>query len=177
MNDNELPHRLRESTFRLYESVLFQAIESSTGPINVNPAPLRPTTYAARVRDAIISFTKFNWSPAMFTQAELNAADLVVRHSDHAVVIGRRGEFKRGHIGGEARGFVTPDHKRLAGIPITRALTDHEVTAFAILLGGRLISGPVIIPPQFPLPEELVSALESNYDIAITITPEHTLIL
>lgn len=174
-SDDVLPFRLKQSTFRLYESLISQAIKASPDAINFNPSPLRPTTAAARLRDAIISFTKFNWPNSLFTLAELEEAKLMVRHNDHNVVIGAK--MPRGHMGGESRAFISPNHARLDGLPVDRIVSPDEIKAFCILLSSRLISGPVILRSQ-ALDEATISALELNYDVAITVNESnHTLLI
>ena len=63
--DNDLPHRFKQSTFRLYEPFIAAAIKTRD-VVEINPSPLRATTFAARCRDAIIAKKRFNW-PASFS--------------------------------------------------------------------------------------------------------------
>lgn len=175
--DSDLPYRSRESTFRLFESVLRRAITAvaeNTGPLTINPAPLRPTTYAARLRDAMLSMCKYNWK-ASFTALELTQAGLSVRHNSTYVVLGAK--LPRGRQDGESPGIVNPNDRRVNGLPVDRPIDFTEVMAFCILLSAKLLSGPVILRSQTLSPDE-VSQLESKFDIAITFNDEqHTIII
>lgn len=175
MNNDNLPFRLCESTFRRYEPLIAQAIRSSPEPVDFNPAPLRPTTAAARLRDSIISFRRFNWPNTSFSIEELDAANLMVRHNDNNVIIGTK--IGRGHLGGESRAFLSPNHKRLDGLPVDVEVDSEDIEAFCRLLSRRLLSGPVILRKQ-ALGEQAISILESRYDIAITVNDQdHTLLI
>jgi hypothetical protein len=166
MTDNELPYRLRESTFRVYEPYIRAAISAAPEPVTFSTGSIRPTTFAARLRDAIISFNKFNWPNSSFTQFELQQANLTVRHNDLAVIVGTK--IGRGHLGGEARAFVSPNHKRLDGLPVLGEQPPEVIKAFCILLGKKLIPSPVILE-DITLDDATISDLESHHDISITI--------
>src|SRR5580698_1190575 len=60
----QLPFRFREDVFQFYAPTIAKAMQSDEGVV-VNPSPLRSTTYAARIRDAIIAKKRFDW-PASF---------------------------------------------------------------------------------------------------------------
>lgn len=171
LTDFSLPFRLRLSTFLLYEPYIAQAISKSPETININPAPLRPTTFAARLRDSIISYDKFRWKEASFTSMDFdntrNSGGLVVAHSDQNVTIGPRKTRKAGQTPGQSVAFNNPDDFRLTGIFVSREIDQNELRAFCTLLGAKLISGPVILEKN-AYNEELFNALEAACDIAIT---------
>jgi hypothetical protein len=169
MTDDQLPFRLKQSTFRAYEPLIARAIESQGTHLTINPAPLRPTTYAARLRDAILSYDKFRW-PASFDSLSFDDARrmgmLTVSHGDQSVVLGPK--LRTGKApGGASNALVNPNHKYIGGIPVDSAISEACIHAFCLLLSQKLISGPVILRAQ-ALDETFLSTLESAYDIAIT---------
>jgi hypothetical protein len=168
-SDSLLPFRLKQSTFRLYEPFIDQSIRQ--GAITINPAPLRATTFAARLRDAIISYDKFRW-PASFTSLQFDEAyktsNLIVTHGDQTVILGPRKSKKAGFTGGATIAFNNPNDKRLNGIFVDRDVTVEEIRAICLLLTSRIISGPVIITGTASFSEETISQLESTFDVAFT---------
>lgn len=168
--DNELPYRLRESTFRIYEPLIAQAIRDCPTPIMVNPAPLRCTTYAARLRDSIAAFKRFQW-PASFTLFELTDANLTVRHNEATVYLGPKG--KQTTIPNE---FKVVNPNRVTGLPIDTKLDAAQLEAFCLLLSSRLLSGPVILRTQV-LSQPEINSLEERYDIAIEISENNSTVI
>lgn len=160
--DKELPHRFKQSTFDQYEPFIARAVK--TGEIvEINPAPLRATTFAARARDAITAKRRFNW-PATFTTAELDDSNITVRHGEHTVQIGPK-QLRKARSVGEALAFVNPDHKRLGGIVVDVPLDRESLVAFAHLLAKKLLAGPLIIKSDVS-PVDL-DYLETTYDVAV----------
>ena len=178
--DASLPFRLRQSTFRVYESFIQTAIRSAPLTTHINPAPLRPSTFAARLRDAILSYSKFRWE-ASFSSLEFdtawNTGDLTVSHSEQTVTIGPRKLRKSGQQAGNTIALDNPDDKRIDGIFIDRELESHFIHAFCLLLSAKLISGPLILRGQ-TLTATQASEFEAAYDIAITFnSANHTIII
>lgn len=167
--DNELPYRLRESTFRIYEPLIAKAIRDAPTPVMVNPAPLRCTTYAARLRDAISAFKRFQW-PSSFSLFELTTASLNVRHNEATVYLGPKGARK---VPNEFR-FINPD--RVAGLPIDVELDNVSLVAFCHLLSQRLLAGPIILRTQV-LSQEVINSLEERFDIAIEISTDNSTVI
>lgn len=168
--DSELPFRLKESTFRIYEPYISAAIRGSPESVNVNPAPLRATTFAARLRDACVSYDKFRWPTKDFTALEFdelyNHGGLVVSHSDQNVSLGPR-LTRKGSPAGQSLSFSNPNDKRLQGLLVDREIDSPTIHAFCLLLAQKLISGPVILTAN-ALADDQVSKLEEAYDVAIT---------
>jgi hypothetical protein len=176
--DDALPFRLKQSTFRQYEPFLAEAIRQAPKPLNINPAPLRPSTFAARLRDAKLSFEKYGWT-ASFTRLEYDEAEtvrqLTVSHTEHNVVIGP--PKLRGYSPGESIAFRNPNDKRLDGIFIKKEVNPACIHAFCLLLGEKLLSGPVILEVG-QLSDDTISELEATYDISITLNSSgHTIIV
>lgn len=165
LKDDELPYRFKQSTFALYEPFLARAI-ATLEVLEVNPNPLRATTFAARCRDAIIAKKRFNW-PATFTILELEEADLTIRHGSHVVLIGPRSQQAR-KVPGEALAFGNVNDKRIEGIVVDTTITERELQAFAHLLQNKRIVGPLII--KVPVHSDILNDLEAQYDIAVMPT-------
>lgn len=170
-NDEDLPFRLRESTFRIYEPYIVAAVKGWPDPVTINPAPLRATTVSARLRDAILSLRTFRWSTTIdmevFDKVE---SQIQVTHSDHSVALGPKG--KRVVPGFQMQ---TTSHASL-GIHFNKGNHDEaDLTAICRLLGKRLISGPIYIYP--PIHETQVATLESTFDVAIDSTADRTTIV
>lgn len=165
LKDAELPFRFKQSTFAVYEPFLARAI--ATGEmVEVNPAPLRATTFAARCRDAVIAKKRFNW-PASFSTVDLEEADLVVRHGAQTVLIGPR-TMSPVKVAGEVVAFGNINDKRINGIIVEGNITERELQAFSLLLQNKRISGPVII--KAPVDANILNDLEAQYDIAVMPT-------
>lgn len=158
--DAELAYRFKESTFRLYEPYIAQAITQWPEPVAINPAPLRATTFAARLRDAILRLRLY----VTTTSIDLEIFDsvysqLIVVHTDHTVSIGPRGPK------GRAPGAVITTAKTAAGIHWESSSHDNDDIRMAVkLISKRLLVGPLYVPR---LTEEFSSELESSYDCAI----------
>lgn len=161
--DHELPYRLRESTFRTYEPLISQAIRESPSPVMVNPAPLRCTTFAARLRDSMSAFKRFQW-PASFTLFDLTTANLNVRHNEATVYLGTKGKHRT--IPNE---FKLTNPNRTSGLPVDAELSQQQLEAFCLLLSNRLLAGPIILRNRL-LPQSVIDDLEIRYDIAIEIS-------
>ena len=156
-----LDYRLRPSTFNIFAPKIREALDTYEG-ISINPSPWRPTTYAARLRDAITAFKRFDW-PAPFTQAELLAADLVVRQNDLVVFLGPR-RLRKGTASEPGIGSVYSP--RFVGLPVEREVTFDEIKAFCILLSGKLIPGPVLFTKT---QHKFFLELEPHYDISSSV--------
>lgn len=178
MNTETLPFRSRESTFRLYEPFIARAIKSFPEPVAINPAPLRATTFAARLRDAIWSFHHYQWPSDIIDreifEAMYNQRAIVVVQTDTTVAIGPKA--KRG---GHAPGAVVSNATLAAasaGIRFEpKRWNADDVRAVCRLLSSRLLAGPVIIYP--PLDQVLSDGLEATFDIALTTDSDKTIIV
>lgn len=167
--DSELTYRLRESTFRIYEPYIARAIAQWPEPVAINPAPLRATTFAARLRDAILRLHIYITT----TEIDLAVFDavydkLTVVHIDQTVSIGPRTPK------GRKPGAVVTTAATAAGIHWEdRDYTDDDVRAIVRLLGAKLISGPVHLKP---LDTPFVNELESSFDCAVQTLPNKSII-
>jgi len=168
VSDANLPFRLRYSTFVRFEPIFRQALDKPVGePMLWNPAPLRPTTAAARMRDALLSLRKFNW-PSSFTIEEWEASKLVIKHDDFNVTI--RNNI-RGH---EFRNVLSDGFSKTTGLRIDGSKADYDVlSAVTLLVNRRLLSTPVVLE-HYCIPDELRSELEMKFDVAFAINDGRT---
>lgn len=167
--DNELAFRFRESTFRLYEPYIRECVLKWPTPVAINPAPLRATTFAARLRDALLRLQLYNTT----TDIDLEVFDrvspeIVVVHRDQTVAIGPK--VKKGRLPGA---IVTTAHTA-AGIHWeSSTYTEDDVRAAVSLLGKRLLVGPLYVLPLSP---PFQDELESSFDCSITTLEKHSII-
>lgn len=172
--DSDLPFCLRESTFRLYEPFIAEAVNHYPDHITINPAPLRASTVAARIRDAMLSFERFNWQSSLLTWEDFatNRKLLVVAHGDSNVVIGPRATISKLH----GKGLHLPMMVKTSGIrfDVGRWCPD-DIVAVCLLISHRLLTGPITILPPIDISMQII--LEERYDVAFTSTDTQTTIL
>ena len=159
----DLPHRFRQDVFNFYELVIARAVKSEEGVV-INPAPLRATTYAARLRDAIIAKKRFDW-PASFTLEELLAADLVVRQLDYSVSVGTR-RSGRPKYGAEMGRTPMTEAPKSGVIVVDRPITWIQLESFCRLLSDRMISGPIQLTSNVTTQQHEIERLEELFDVA-----------
>lgn len=172
-SDSDLPFHLRQSTFRLYEPLILQALSLWPEYLIINPAPLRSTTVTARLRDALLGLYRFRWPTtidmALFDQLY---KDLVVTHGDQSVRIGPRRNQARTFD----QGFATSLNRATKGIVFDSGKWTHQdLDAACRLLSSRLIVGPIFVKP--PLTDDQISRLETTFDIAINSEIDRTTII
>jgi len=168
--DDELAYRFKESTFRLYEPYIARALLDWPIPVAINPAPLRATTFAARLRDAILRLRLYVTTTTVDLELfDRLAEQLVVVHRDQAVAIGPRG------TPGRSPGAVIATHKTAVGFHWENSeYSDNDVRMVVALLGRRLIVGPVYLRPLDPT---FQNELETTFDCAIQTLETHSIIL
>ena len=168
-----LPFRLRQSTFRLYESFIASALRQWPEPVTINPAPLRATTVAARLRDAIFSLHRYRWETMIDMEqfdAVYAAKTLVVSHRDFTVTIGPRA---RGKSKGVAADKPTQDKSAL--LFEEGKWTDADVLNAVSLLSRKLLPSPIHIKPT--ISQALADELEARFDVAVQQQEDRTIII
>jgi len=180
---SSLPHRLRETSFRKYETVLAETVKRWPAPITVSPKEidLSPTTYSARFRDAILSLQQYQWADTVVDMARFCqiADDIVVSHQGDLVIIGSAETVKPNtHFGGDwPINFVK--HVEISSHEFSEALNQPSVKLVeATLLGlhHRIIQGPIRFT-NVDILDSLMSTWESEYDVSVTLEPDGTLTL
>ena len=56
-----IPNRLSERSFRYYEPVIKQVVDTFPNEVRVKPVGLSINTYVARLRDAMLSYNTYRW--------------------------------------------------------------------------------------------------------------------
>ena len=167
--DSELAYRFKSSTFLLYEPYIKRCISQWPEPVIINPAPLRATTFAARLRDAVLRLRLY-YCPTDIDYASFDGiySQITVSHYDHSVVIGPKQRK------GRAPGAVVSANRTPVGLNwLDSVYTEADIHACVQLLGKRLLSGPLTVQPISP---DLQNALESSYDCAIQTDQQRTII-
>ena len=156
------PSRLSQPAFERFRSTISNAADVGR-TVEVTSTSLAPTTLAARLRDALLSYRKFHWGD---TVPNVNWTSLSVYTDIH-------GKVYLGKVPPNAE--IKDDSKGIQIIPnnISTAWTDHELRALCLLISNHRISGGITIPTISPLS---ISTLELDYDIAITSTNDASII-
>lgn len=170
-----LPFQKSEDSFRRYESYIAAAVKEYPASVTINPAPLRPSTFAARIRDAMSSLSVYRWDTNIDITIFLNLytkRNLTVTYTDSMVTIGPRVR----HLARVGSQVNRPSHTGNAIIFAIDKWTTLDLTSACRLLSSRLIVGPVKVFPQLNQPT--CDDLCQNYDISIDNTqdPSFTLI-
>lgn len=164
-----LPHRFRaQSVYRfvpILDQLLKQHSNKGTASIGFSPFDLHISadTAIARLRDAVIAL-----STGKTTHPSINAHELaevwplyrVTSDGDRVLVVPRLTKEGRPSVMD-----VGPRTAALAVLHVNQERFVETVTAFAVLLGQRLLQGEVTINGN--LPNSLRSQLETSNDIAI----------
>lgn len=166
------PH-LRVEVFRRYEAVIAQAVEAHPKNLEVVPVGVAMTTFAARLRDAINSYSKYRWETSLFKDEDFNRViednGLVVRGNVQGkVVVGPRTSSATpiesvSSVSGAERNFWLELHK--PGSDLLKA---------AAYIRADGLGGPVKITGM-----SLEEVLEqtSTYDVAAFVEKNYIILL
>lgn len=163
MIQQNLPYRLRESAFRIYEPDIAQVVQKY--PSLQVFTPKNVETFSNRLRDAMRSLWENRWSCSWHPDFVRIYPRLIVAIRGSFVLVGTRGEVQL-YDSEEPRNVINtppvppllisnPDQRSLEGL-----FTLHH---------NRLFSSPTRL--HFDDPIEFVTTIpkwEENYDIAIT---------
>lgn len=161
---DRLPSRLTEKAFRRYEDVIHQAVDSY--PICVAFEPTGSiSTFTARLRDAILSLYRYEWSTKIDTVKFRNIYnDLVVSHQLNKVVIGSSKLIK-------ATGVSGPTYFGYTAAPLDAIrLKSTEHARFICELASKQMLAVAVRVTG--IDDENVEYLEMNYDVSITKNPD-----
>ena len=143
----QLPARLSEGYFRLFEPVIARAVAAYPESIQIGPVgEWSLTTTTARLRDAALSYRRFRWSSAQIDPAEFDKLwpRMQIRQvdTDEKCVIGPRLRNK-----GRPPKSNNPEFEPVTVRADTEdgVLSEEEVLAFMTLLAGQRVRGPVLI--------------------------------
>ena len=176
--DAGLPFRLTEKCFRVYEPIIAECLRQWPETLTFNPAPLRATTAAARLRDSMLALYRLHWPTTLIDTDLFNALyakkAILVMQSDQSVLIGPRRQIRQRQVEGYRLNSFQVAPK--SGIQFNPGKwTEPDLLAVCQLLSSQLIAGPVYIEPA--LTDVQTAELESKYDIATTPSGEKTMIV
>lgn len=167
--------QLSEATFRTYEPYLHQAVKAWPDETKWSPdqmineatqRSLSPHTFAARLRDSVVSFQRFAWKSYIDREkfTSIFGQFAVAYDQDGSVWFrnrGRRGrpvEFAR-----EAKAVDAGAQSPVRGV--WDNWSNEEVHAAALLLSHQRIVGPVIFTGE--VPAEVITTILSVFDVGL----------
>ena len=134
----------------------------------VNPIsgrPLAPATFAARMRDAVVSYQRFVWD------STINREKFVEIYGKFAVAADKDGSvwFRNRARRGRPLTFTAEAKALEAGAIVTQSptwdtCTIDELRALCTLLNSAKLVGPIVIRTRFP--DDVVASL-SELNVAI----------
>lgn len=156
----QVPPHLSEQVFRQYEKQIHTIITSYPRSVSFKPENVSLETFSCRLRDAMRSHITYQWPSAVDPQQlKTVRANLVVLKRDGMVIVRSKDDTSDKQTG------VIASQDTAGEVPyVCENLTLAELHAFATLLGGRRITGPVKVVGADPLH---LSEIEEHYDIAI----------
>jgi hypothetical protein len=155
------------SAFQRFSEVLSQFTKEAE-TLKINPAPLRPTTYAARLRDAIRGLRLYS-HPSPFSLETFFALYSHVTHDNESVFIHTKKEINTGNS--KSVGFSPPP------IPTISITSSADLVSIVSLLSSRAIAGPVLLAPLTHPQRKHLDTLLPQYDIALEENPDSTITL
>jgi hypothetical protein len=159
-----IPSRLSQPSFERFRTIISNAANVGR-TVEVTAAGLASSTFAARLRDALLSYRKFHWGDE---SARPDWCRLSVYTNTQGKVF---------------LGSTPPRDENLGGYSVVPTITTEttsrsswstaELQAICLLISNKKIAGGVEVPR---IPAELSSTLELDYDIAITHEPNASII-
>lgn len=159
-----VPPHLSEKNFRRYERVILQAVMAWPAPIRITPHQLAPTTYMARLRDALRSYELYRWPCGIPDGMEELIPKMRVWPSGQQVLLGPRQPTGPSHDVEEEVEEVpldVPTRGRLIVNP-----SEDVVKAIVLLHGLRILTDPTKFTSYY-LGESLLCYLEEQHDVQI----------
>lgn len=174
---------LSEASFRFYEPFLKKAVDAWPEETEfrgdafrtATGYPLSPNTFAARMRDAIVSLYRYHW------ETTIDTSKLWSIRGEFSIAFGLDGQsvwFRRKGRRGRPSQMVTEAREKgealVGDAEVVRApwkdTTPDEVRAVCLLITGGRMSGPVVLNQLLSVDE--VAFLSTNYDVAVTVDKE-----
>ena len=140
MDTLPIPPHLEESVFRTYEDTIRKIMDApANAMVLLDPSPLRPTTYSARLRDAITSHRTFKWVSNIDHEAfMLRRIQVSYNRSTGKVMAGNL----KAPIGRSAAAELMLSSGPIPGY--------HDVVhAILVLLHHRILYGPINIRTDY----------------------------
>lgn len=130
------PPRFSEPSFRRYELIIAQVVQTFPAPVRVETGLLNlsPETVSARLRDAATGYRNFSYYSAHFTVEEFLAVwpQIEVSNQGDHVLIYRRGDRP-------GKGQPVPPTSQEVEVEESQKWSRSEVIALAQLLSSRKI--------------------------------------
>ena len=154
------PFNLSERNFKRFEQHISSAMRSN-GDYTITTGDLNPTTFCARLRDAMRSYDLDHWDSTLdYDQFKLWRTSIFVHIKDNKVIISRvQKDLETVGEGVEVRGAVETSTKPTKYERVENP-TQEELKAYAVLLHGSRIT-PILI---IGVSEEEVRAACHGYD-------------
>lgn len=174
-SSQSLPHRLSEKSFRRYEEVIANAVDAAPQIVTIDPKQfnLAATTITARLRDAILSYYKYNWSSTMIDRRKF--ADI---YRWPGIVVSQRNDGNI--IVGTPLSVAAEDVKPLTATanvePTQLSINGNDpqcVEAVALLLSKQVLVGPITVINAITD----YSYLEQQYEIGVVDNKNGTVTL
>lgn len=170
MTDLPPPH-LRERVFRQYELAIATAVNKYPLTTCFKSDIVSPTTFSARLRDAILSYKRFQWSTEKVNKNKFQQieGDLCVRVFGDSVYVGPKTTAL------DSENIVPSATLPVESFWLTLTSPTEEVLkAICTILSERLETRPVkVMGPVTPQ----IQHLSLSYDISIKEESDHYLIL
>ena len=167
-----IPLHLTENIFRRFENVIQASLKSLPNNTSIDPSPLRAITYAARMRDAVLSLRRYNWKTDINIEA-WSENDVCVRVEGALVIVGPRQRNKAAR----SLGSIMPYERQTAmsTIVLEKPIPDNEI---AILLSWRDqgVLNAIIVLSQI-LSDLQKEALNKIFDVGFIQEADKTIIL
>ncbi len=180
METKNLPHRLRESSFRSYEIVIAKIVKYFPAQVVLTEVckttGLSPLTFSARLRDAKLSLLKFKWPTTIIDMKKFNEFhdQMVIAHtSDDNILAGSREAIKL-----SCSEPFTIDPSPATVLSQSPAYDATQLCRNDIWLLAELIHHRCIIRPMsVSLSESDAQELEDSYDVRADKQPDGLYIL
>lgn len=163
----QLPHRLKESTFRVFETDIGMIVTAFPKVVELKPKGEKFTslTYTARLRDAMTSLALFKWATQQVDMSKFEQVRgmIVVSHrSDGRIFAGSREELKLA-ANRTSETTVQPFYceANFQTLPLVSQETKELVCTLASL---KLLSAPVRVSGLTAADKE---KLEDSFDVAV----------
>ncbi len=167
-SSTELPHRFRFTSVQQYEDVIHQAVEKYPQVCQFDPRPRALATFAARLRDAMLSLKKYQWPGLKIDLEKFNSIhdDLQVSEREGTCFVGSRAILKLPQ-------FKASTEPPKLGQLIVHGASDSVLRSLCVLCQHRIL-------PEQQLPIRIIGAhdpaviiqLELLYDVAFEKTTE-----
>lgn len=161
---SNLPSRLRETTFHQYEDDIALIVRSFPTVVNIVPRK-SIQTHVARLRDAILSLSKFNWPTHVIDIEKFKKIvdEIKVSHNNDSIFAGSRGTLKA-----MSACPPPPTEHFILSAPKIANITEAKILCKLIADGG------VPIATILGLSDYDITMLEENYDVSIKRNPDQS---